>query len=173
MCQYLNIWPMLRLHTFKIFHFTTLPYWRYLDFAELYLQKGPDTAAMGSLPNPLHPSFLERLDADFIEYYNQYLAVKPATHTVSISDIRAAPKLYAMPWYKDFSYESFVNDIKIKSDDGHMFTARCYQPDARTSPFGAGPYPVYINFHGKFCKAKRGLATSTYIYQVAATLLVI
>lgn len=99
-------------------------------------------------PNPIHPTFQDRLDADFIDYYNQYIAVKPVTHGVSIEDIRATPKKFAAPWYRDFTYESFVNDMKVASDDGHKFTVRCYTPDSRTSPFGDGPYPVYINFHG-------------------------
>ncbi|KAK2594293.1 hypothetical protein QQS21_007999 [Conoideocrella luteorostrata] len=99
-------------------------------------------------PNPIHPMFMDRLDSDFVEYYNQYIAIKPATHGVTIQDIRAAPKKYASPWYRDFTYEPFVNDIQITSDDGHKFTARIYAPDSRTSRFGSGPYPVHINFHG-------------------------
>lgn len=101
-----------------------------------------------ALQNPIDPSFLDRLDKDFIEYYNLHLANKPATHSVSIADIRANPKKYASPWCRDFSNESLVKDIKIKSDDGYEITARCYHPDASKSPFGEGPYPVHINFHG-------------------------
>ncbi|RTE83743.1 hypothetical protein BHE90_001753 [Fusarium euwallaceae] len=107
-----------------------------------------NTSSIPALQNPIDPSFLDRLDKDFIEYYNLNLANKPATHSVSIADIRANPKKYASPWCRDFSNESFVKDIKIKSDDGHEFTARCYHPDASKSPFGQGPYPVHINFHG-------------------------
>ncbi|TQB69257.1 hypothetical protein MPDQ_002126 [Monascus purpureus] len=101
-----------------------------------------------NLPSPIDPSFLPKLDPDFIEYYNAYLAIKTSAHTVSIEDMRAFPQKYAAPWARNFTFEPFVKDIKIKSDDGHVFTARCYHPDPRTSPFGEGPYPVHINFHG-------------------------
>ncbi|KAL6360658.1 hypothetical protein LRP88_06365 [Fusarium phalaenopsidis] len=107
-----------------------------------------NSSSAHALQNPIDPSFLDRLDKDFIEYYNIHLANKPATHSVSIADIRANSKKYASPWCRDFSNEPFVKDIKIKSDDGHEFTARCYHPDASKSPFGQGPYPVHINFHG-------------------------
>ncbi|KAJ5683279.1 triacylglycerol lipase [Penicillium macrosclerotiorum] len=101
-----------------------------------------------TLPSPIDPRFLSRLDDDFIDYYNKYLAIKPATHNITIKDIRATPQKFASPWYRDFTYEPFVKDLHIESEDGHVFTARCYQPDHRTSPFGKGPYPVHINFHG-------------------------
>jgi hypothetical protein len=124
-------------------------------------------------PSPIDPTFIDRLDADFIDYYNQYMAIKPVTHGVTIEDIRATPKKFTSPWCHDFSYEPFVNDMKVTSDDGHVFTVRCYTPDSRTSPFGSGPYPLHINFHGKLLPSraaeKRSLLT---IFQAAATPLV-
>ena len=101
-----------------------------------------------ALPSPIDPAFMSRLDDDFVEYYNKNLAIKPATHNITIEHIRAAPEKYASPWYRDFTYEPFVKDIKLKAEDGHEFTVRCYHPDSRTSPFGEGPYPIHINFHG-------------------------
>ncbi|KAH8893167.1 hypothetical protein GQ53DRAFT_717788 [Thozetella sp. PMI_491] len=101
-----------------------------------------------TIPNPIHPSFIPQLDADFVEYYNKHLGTKKATHAVSLSDIRANSAKFANPWARDFSDLHFVKDIKIASEDGYEFTARCYHPDPSTSPFGEGPYPVYINFHG-------------------------
>lgn len=114
------------------------------------------------LPSPIDPAFLSRLDDDFVEYYNRNLAIKPATHNIAIEHIRAAPEKFASPWYRDFTYEPFVKDIKLKAEDGHEFTVRCYHPDPRTSPFGDGPYPIHINFHGngivsKLRKANRKL----------------
>jgi hypothetical protein len=113
--------------------------------------KTPATVAGGPVApvqNPIHASFLSGLDEDFKDYYNLYFAHKPPAHTAKIEDIRAAPKKYGQHWCRDYTYEPFVNDIKIPSDDGHDIVARVYAADARTSPFGAGPYPVYINFHG-------------------------
>lgn len=101
------------------------------------------------LPNPIHPSMLDRLDQDFIDFYNTYIAIKPTTHEVSLDDVRKFPKKYAASWYKDFTYESFVNDIEIPGPDGNIIKARCYTPDSRTSPYGSGPYPVHINIHGE------------------------
>lgn len=43
------------------------------------------------------------------------------------------------------------------ADDGHVFTARCYQPDQSRSPFGSGHYPIYINFHGRDANFQCGL----------------
>src|SRR3546814_3362597 len=71
-----------------------------------------------ALPISIHPDFLDRLDKDFIAYYNENIGVKPVTHNVTIEDIRTYPGRFASPWYKDFRFEPFVNDIKIKSDDG-------------------------------------------------------
>lgn len=126
------------------------------------------------LPNPIHPSFIDLMDEDFVNYYNQYMAINPATHGVTIEDIRATPKKYANPWCRDFSYEPFVNDIQLTSDDSHKFATRCYAPDPRTSPFGAGPYPIYINFHGKqtYCHSSFQAFTDV-MAQVAVTPLVI
>jgi hypothetical protein len=73
-----------------------------------------------SLPAPINPKFpLSRLDEDFIEYHNKYLAIKPATHNISLEELRANPEKYASPWTRDFCYEPFVNDIQLKADDGH------------------------------------------------------
>lgn len=125
------------------------PVTKYINMAPALTTETPSNSSSAhALQNPIDPSFLDHLDKDFIEYYNIHLANKPATHSVSIADIRANPKKYASPWCRDFSNEPFVKDIKIKSDDGHEFTARCYHPDVSKSPFGQGPYPVHINFHG-------------------------
>ncbi|GLI73278.1 hypothetical protein PoHVEF18_001493 [Penicillium ochrochloron] len=75
------------------------------------------------LPSPIDPAFISRLDDDFIEYYNKNLAIKPATHNITIEHIRAAPEKFASPWYRDFTYEPFVKDIRLKAEDGHEFTA--------------------------------------------------
>ncbi|CAG9982835.1 unnamed protein product [Clonostachys byssicola] len=109
---------------------------------------GAKQAAQKDLPSPIHPSMIPRLDQDFIEYYNAYIAVKPVTHQVSMEDVRKYPKLYAASWAKDFTFEPFVNDIEIPGPDGNIIKARCYTPDPRTSPYGDGPYPIHINVHG-------------------------
>jgi acetyl esterase/lipase len=101
------------------------------------------------LPNPLHPSFVDRLDEDFVKYYNKNIAIKPATHNIDLAEVRQNPKKFAWPWCKDYSDLPFVKDIKIASADGFEFTVRIYHPDSER--FGSGPYPVHINFHGRAC----------------------
>lgn len=101
-----------------------------------------------ALPSPIHPSFAGRLDDDFVAFYNAHLAIKPETHGLAFDAVRAAPAAHAAPWNRDFSYEPFVNDVRIRAPDGHEFAVRVYAPDARTAPEGAGPYSVYVNFHG-------------------------
>ncbi|KAH7014553.1 Alpha/Beta hydrolase protein [Microdochium trichocladiopsis] len=96
----------------------------------------------------LHPDMVDRLDADFIAYWKEFIATKPATHGVTVADVRANPAKYHAVWNRDLSGEDFVRDIAIKADDGHEFTVRLYTPDAESSPYGHGPYPIYINFHG-------------------------
>lgn len=98
--------------------------------------------------NGLNPDFLDRLDQDFIEYFSEHIATRPATHGITIADLRADPQKYASAWCRDTSNEPFVKDIELTADDGHVFSARCYHPDQNASPFGPGPYPIYINFHG-------------------------
>ncbi|KAJ5976434.1 triacylglycerol lipase [Penicillium waksmanii] len=107
-------------------------------------------ATILDLPNPVHPSFIDRLDGDFLEYYNKNIAIKPATHTVDLAEVRQNPKKFAWPWCKDYSDLPFVNDIKITSGDGFQFTIRTYHPDS--GRFGPGPFPIHINLHGGgFC----------------------
>ncbi|KAI0127672.1 Alpha/Beta hydrolase protein [Xylariales sp. AK1849] len=101
-----------------------------------------------TLANPIHPEFLARLDEDFINYYNQNLGRAKPTNTVPVQKIRINAAQYRSPTARDFSSASCVQDIKLAAGDGHLFTARLYKPDPRTSPYGAGPYPVHLNFHG-------------------------
>lgn len=104
-------------------------------------------ASNTTLPYPIHPQFIPVLDADFIEYHNTHFAPKPASHTIDIAEIRKNQWKYASPWEKDFSHETFVRDLQIRSLDEHIFNARCYYPDP--AQFGPGPYPIHVNFHGK------------------------
>jgi hypothetical protein len=102
------------------------------------LQKGPF--------NPIHPSFLSRLDSDFISYYNSTLTLKPATHQVPLSEIRAEPQKWAASWCKDFSDEPYVKNFTIASKDKYEVKVRTYHPDPEV--FGAGPHAIHVNYHG-------------------------
>lgn len=54
-------------------------------------QSSPDEQ---ELPNPIHPAFLDRLDKDFIDYYNRHYAIKPASDMITVEEIRAAPSRF-------------------------------------------------------------------------------
>lgn len=114
------------------------------------------------LPNPVPEEFVHRLDQDAIDYHNTYLAWKPATHNVTMEEIRATPQKFALPWHQDFSYLQFVQNMKIPSVDGYDLPIRVYHPDPRTSPFGAGPYPIHVNFHGQSSHFKNVGRGETY-----------
>ncbi|KAI1871428.1 uncharacterized protein JN550_004422 [Neoarthrinium moseri] len=102
-----------------------------------------------AIANPLHPDFVGRLDQDFIDYYNLRLSKAKPDNSAPIEKIRANRTRLRSPACRDYSRAACVEDISLESDDGHIFTARLYKPDPRSSPYGAGPYPVHVNFHGK------------------------
>lgn len=97
---------------------------------------------------PIHPDFLDRLDQDFINYYNTYLARSRPAGSLSIEETRASRAQFTKRSNRDYSTAACVQDIQLKSGDGYVFTVRLYRPDPRTSSFGIGPYPVHVNFHG-------------------------
>ena len=105
---------------------------------------------MGSLspPNPIDTRFRGELDADFVNYYNHAIAIKPATHSLDIKEIRAFPEKFRSSWARDYSCEPFVKNTTIPMGDGQVRPVRIYYPDASMSAFGPGPYPVHVNFHG-------------------------
>lgn len=108
-------------------------------------------AAQSQFPNPIHPDYVQQLDDDFVQYYNEHFAPVPLPTSIDFPDVRANPHKYAAPWERDYSDESFVRDIKVPSNGSHEVPVRCYEPDPQTSVFGAGPYPVHINVHGMEC----------------------
>ena len=101
-----------------------------------------------TLISPLNPDIEKRLDPEFVSYYNKYIAIKPGTHTIPIEEIRANPAKYAGPWCKDLTGSPGVKNFTIPSTDAHEVKVRSYSPV--DEKFGKGPYPIHINFHGKF-----------------------
>ncbi|KAH8668792.1 Alpha/Beta hydrolase protein [Xylariales sp. PMI_506] len=101
-----------------------------------------------AIVNPIHPDFLSRLDPDFIEYYNQTIGRAKVGSGIGLNQVRSNSAKYRSPTARDYSAAACVEDITITAEDGHLFTARLYRPDPRTSPYGAGPYPIHVNFHG-------------------------
>jgi hypothetical protein len=64
------------------------------------------------LPNPLHPSFVDRLDVDFVEYYNKNIAIKPATHIVDLADVRQNPAKFA--WHYPLKHEHWQHLQRVQ-----------------------------------------------------------
>lgn len=112
------------------------------------------------LPNPIRREFVDRLDPDFVAYYNAHLAVKPAVRVFDFAEIRADANngRLASPWCKDFSGLSCVNDRTLQSADGWPFAVRIYSPDE--AQFGPGPFPVHVNFHGAVLRSSFYLRSS-------------
>ncbi|KAM0811691.1 putative Alpha/Beta hydrolase protein [Seiridium cardinale] len=104
--------------------------------------------ASGNLPNPIHPDFIDRLDKDFVDFYNSTLGRSTPDNNVPLEEARKQRARYHSRKAGNFPRAQFVEDIKLEATDGYFFTVRLYKPDPRTSPFGAGPYPVHVNFHG-------------------------
>jgi hypothetical protein len=103
-----------------------------------------------AVANPIHPNFLERLDKDFIEFYNNNLGRTTPDNSASVEEVRKQRARYHTWKGRNYRQTTFVEDIKLEAADGHSFTVRLYKPDPRTSPYGAGPYPVHVNFHGEY-----------------------
>ncbi|KAJ5611387.1 hypothetical protein N7510_008106 [Penicillium lagena] len=53
----------------------------------------------------------------------KYLAIKLATHRITVEDIRAALQKYASLWYRAVLYAPFVKDIRVESQN-HVLTER-------------------------------------------------
>lgn len=104
--------------------------------------------ASEELANPIHPDFLDRLDKDFIEFYNLTLGRSTPDNSAPLEEVRRQRAKYHSLKARNFSRAIFVEDIQLEAHDGHFFTTRLYKPDPRTSPYGVGPYPVHINYHG-------------------------
>lgn len=99
-----------------------------------------------TLSNPLHPDVRNKLDPEFVEYYDKNIAHKPGTHQIPLSDIRANPAKYSGPWCKDLTGAPGVKNFTVPSKDGHKIAVRSYSPVDKK--FGKGPWPVHINYHG-------------------------
>lgn len=102
-----------------------------------------------AMANPIHPDFLDQLDSDFVEFYNTKLGRTTPDNSAPLEEVRKQRAKYHSRKARNFSQAQFVEDIILESEDGHKFTVRLYKPDPRSSPYGVGPYPVHINFHGK------------------------
>ncbi|KAH8201382.1 hypothetical protein TruAng_004465 [Truncatella angustata] len=108
-----------------------------------------DPGSTSTIPaNPIHPDFLESLDQDFIDFYNATLGKAAPDKNASLEEVRKQRANYHSRGVRKLSQAVCVEDIKLQADDGYLFTVRLYKPDSRASPYGTGPYPVHINFHG-------------------------
>lgn len=107
------------------------------------------------MANPIHPDFIDRLDQDFVNFYNSTLGRTTPDNSAPLEEVRKqraqfhSRKAGAGGKLAQQQRAAFVQDVKLQAPDGHLFTVRLYRPDPRTSPYGAGPYPVHVNFHGK------------------------
>ncbi|KAF7530933.1 hypothetical protein G7054_g9373 [Neopestalotiopsis clavispora] len=114
----------------------------------------PSPSAQGSrspsraAANPIHPDFVDRLDQDFIDFYNSTLGRTTPDNSAPLEEVRKQRAKIHSQKARKYAHTAFIQDVKLEAPDGFPFTVRLYKPDPRTSPYGAGPYPVHVNFHG-------------------------
>ncbi|KAI0178149.1 Alpha/Beta hydrolase protein [Pestalotiopsis sp. NC0098] len=115
--------------------------------------RSPSGTTEPAMANPIHPDFVDRLDQDFVNFYNSTLGRTTPDNSAPLEEVRKQRAQFhsrkaAGGKLAQQQRAAFVQDVKLQAPDGHLFTVRLYRPDPRTSPYGAGPYPVHVNFHG-------------------------
>lgn len=105
------------------------------------------------LVNPFPRHLVDKYDPKFVNYYDEHIATRLATHQVSLSEVRANPQRWARQWARDLdagvdprTKEWTVTAVGIGTTSS-TFKVKTYHPDPVR--FGPGPYPAHINFHGK------------------------
>jgi len=96
--------------------------------------------------NPLDPTILERLDPEFVKFYEEVIDTRPATHQVPLEEIRSNPAKWAAPWVDVIPEKESIQIRTIPSKDSYRVPVRIYHPDPEI--FGQGPFGVHLNFHG-------------------------
>jgi hypothetical protein len=96
--------------------------------------------------NPLDPTVLEKLDPEFVKFYEEVIDTRPATHQIPLEEIRSNPTKWAAPWVVPVPEKESIRTRTIPSKDDHQVPVRIYHPDPEI--FGQGPYSVHLNFHG-------------------------
>lgn len=107
----------------------------------------------GELKTQIEDHILPQLDPDFLRYFisapvRQQRALLQQPTSSSIGFVRKHPELFRSPCALDSSKYPRVSDFVCPSQDNTEIRVRVYHPDPEAH--GSGPYPVHLNFHGKF-----------------------
>jgi acetyl esterase/lipase len=108
----------------------------------------------------IEPHILAKLDPDFVKYFTEVLAKNPAAQAVTIEEVRSHPEKFRAPIALDTTEWERVTNHEVTSEDGAEIPVRVYYPDPRD--YGNGPYPVHLNFHGKYGLCLPRLGESSY-----------
>jgi hypothetical protein len=108
----------------------------------------PANADNGNPTDAIEPHILAKLDPDFVKYYVEVLSKNPPAQAMSIEQVRAHPDKFRNSINLDTTGWELVVDRTVTSEDGAEIPVRVYYPDPAVH--GEGPYPVHLNFHGKF-----------------------
>lgn len=94
------------------------------------------------------PAILAKLDPAFVELWTHKMNTDPPPNReqMTIAAIRADPQRTGPVCYLDTKGFPRTAEDAFASEDGAMIPVRIYYPD--DGKFGAGPYPVHLNFHG-------------------------
>ena len=88
--------------------------------------------------SPLHPDFAQKLDPEYVAYYNANLADKPALH-----DLPWDPAVRKGPPIQGASAPLPVGAVKDFSLS--KFSVRVFTPEGKAPKNG---WPVFLFFHG-------------------------
>ena len=98
-----------------------------------------------SPPYPLHPSVKEKLDPEYVEFYNKYIINNQQVHYQPVSASRSSGTL--IPGGGELLNVGKTEDLVIKrrESSGPDVTVRCFTPTG-TKP--SNGWPVMIYYHG-------------------------
>ena len=103
---------------------------------------------------PLDPAehieahILPRLDPAVVDYLVRVVFKNALAQDVTIEQVREKPERFRSALAMDTSGEPRVADHQVTSKDGAQIPVRVYHPDP--AAHGSGPYPVHLNFHGRY-----------------------
>lgn len=96
-------------------------------------------------PYPLHPSVADKLDPQYVAFYNKYLINSQQVHFQPVAASRVGGKI--IPGGSDNVPVGSTQDFSIarQETDGPDVRVRCFTPEGEPP---AGGWPVMVYFHG-------------------------
>lgn len=98
----------------------------------------------------IEPHILAKLDPQWVGLFTELMNTNPPPprELMSMAYIRAHPEKFASASILDTKGYPRTAENEVVSEDGAKVPVRLYYPDEKI--WGPGPYPVHLNFHGRF-----------------------